>query len=203
MDYNNLKSFLSCRSKASKINLWSLNNNLKLREPCWRIKINVLTALIKSWSGHTVLVISSMISQLHADSTSFSTTWKELYRHQLPMLLYYQVKFVMVSQLQSLVTLATSITPDGVIFVLMKGQRTPWYIFGLVLVISCYIPIYMGFKSPDNPGAEYAYYTIFPGLFNIGWAALQISHMSLVPSLTCSRKRRVIFYIYSRINLII
>lgn len=116
MDYNNLKSFLSCRSKAREINLWSLNNNLKLREPCWRIKINVLTALIKSWSGHTVLVISSMISQLHAGSTSFSTTWKELYRHQLPMLLYYQVKFVMVSQLQSLVTLVTSITPDGVIF---------------------------------------------------------------------------------------
>ena len=27
-------------------------------------------------------------------------------------------------------------------------------------------------------------------MYNIGWAALQISHMSLVPSLTCSRKRR-------------
>lgn len=70
------------------------------------------------------------------------------------------------------------------------GQRTPWYILGLVLVVSCYIPIYQTFNS-DNKNAEYAYYIVFPALFNVGWAALQISHMSLVPSLTCSRKRRV------------
>lgn len=101
----------------------------------------------------------------------------------------------MVLQPQLLVISVTNTTQDGVIFLLIQGQRTPWYIFGLVLVITCYIPIYQGFKSPDNPGAEYAYYTIFPGLFNIGWAALQISHMSLVPSLTCSRKRRVFFLI--------
>jgi Na+/melibiose symporter-like transporter len=71
------------------------------------------------------------------------------------------------------------------------GQRTPWYIFGLIFVFICYIPIYQGYKS-DNVSNEYAYYILFPGLFNVGWAALQISHMSLVPSLTCSRKRRVI-----------
>ncbi len=34
------------------------------------------------------------------------------------------------------------------------------------------------------------YYTLFPGIFNLGWASLQISHMSLVPQITCSRKRR-------------
>ena len=71
-----------------------------------------------------------------------------------------------------------------------KGQRTPWYIFGLVLVSICYVPIYQTFHS-DNKTNEYIYYTIFPSLFNIGWASLQISHMSLVPALTCSRKRRV------------
>lgn len=70
------------------------------------------------------------------------------------------------------------------------GQRSPWYVLGLVLVVSCYIPIYQTFIS-DNKSNEYAYYIIFPAIFNIGWAALQISHMSLVPSLTCSRKRRV------------
>lgn len=69
------------------------------------------------------------------------------------------------------------------------GQRSPWYVLGLVLVVSCYIPIYQTFIS-DNKNNEYAYYIIFPAIFNIGWAALQISHMSLVPSLTCSRKRR-------------
>lgn len=29
------------------------------------------------------------------------------------------------------------------------GQRTPWYVIGLVLVVSCYIPIYQTFQS-DN-----------------------------------------------------
>lgn len=73
---------------------------------------------------------------------------------------------------------------------IIKGQRTPWYIFGLVMVVICYLPIYHTFNS-DNKLWEYAYYITFPSLFNVGWAALQISHMSLVPSLTCSRKRRV------------
>lgn len=34
------------------------------------------------------------------------------------------------------------------------------------------------------------YYILFPSLFNVGWAACQVSHMSLVPSLTISRVRR-------------
>ena len=45
----------------------------------------------------------------------------------------------------------------------------------------------------------YAYFQTFPQLecqfwvlFNVGWASLQISHMSLVPALSCSRKRRVV-----------
>lgn len=71
------------------------------------------------------------------------------------------------------------------------GQRKPWYIAGLILVVSCFIPLFSGFQSDSTP-VMYAFYTIFPSFFNIGWAALQISHMSLVPSLTCSRKRRVL-----------
>ena len=70
------------------------------------------------------------------------------------------------------------------------GQRKPWYIAGLILVFSCFIPLFSGFKG-ESENAQYAFYTVFPGIFNIGWAALQISHMSLVPALTCSRKRRV------------
>ncbi len=75
------------------------------------------------------------------------------------------------------------------------GQRKPWYLIGLVLVIVCFIPLYSGFSS-DSTAAQYAFYTIFPGVFNFGWASLQISHMSLVPSLTCSRKRRVHFFLF-------
>lgn len=47
------------------------------------------------------------------------------------------------------------------------GQRSPWYVLGLVLVVSCYIPIYQTFIS-DNKSNEYAYYIIFPAIFNIG-----------------------------------
>ena len=54
----------------------------------------------------------------------------------------------------------------------------------------CYLPIYQKYRN-ENVAYEYLYYAVFPGVFNIGWASLQISHMSLVPSLTCSRKRRV------------
>ena len=75
------------------------------------------------------------------------------------------------------------------------GQRKPWYIGGLVLVIIGYIPIYSGFTT-DNIALMYAFYTIFPSLFNFGWASLQISHMSLVPALTCSRKRRVSVFLF-------
>ena len=75
------------------------------------------------------------------------------------------------------------------------GQRKPWYIVGLVLVCICYVPLWSGF-STDNVPAMYAFYTIFAGIFNFGWASLQISHMSLVPSLTCSRKRRVTFPLF-------
>jgi len=75
------------------------------------------------------------------------------------------------------------------------GKRKPWYIVGLILVVTCFVPLFSGFQS-DSVAIEYSFYTIFPGLFNIGWAALQISHMSLVPSLTCSRKRRVLLFLF-------
>ena len=75
------------------------------------------------------------------------------------------------------------------------GKRKPWYIVGLILVVICFVPLFSGFKS-DSTAIQYTFYTVFPGLFNIGWAALQISHMSLVPSLTCSRKRRVSLFLF-------
>ncbi len=52
--------------------------------------------------------------------------------------------------LQLLVIYLIDITPDGVIILLKIGQRTPWYVFGLVLVLTCYIPIFQGFQSGDG-----------------------------------------------------
>lgn len=75
-------------------------------------------------------------------------------------------------------------------FISKAGKRTPWYVFGLITILICFVPIFSPFRS-DSSTYEYLYYSCFPAMFNVGWACLQISHMSLVPSLTCSRKRRV------------
>lgn len=69
------------------------------------------------------------------------------------------------------------------------GKRTPWYIFGFVLVTICFVFIFRENNSTDK-GARIAYYVFFPSAFNVGWASVQVAHMSLVPSLTLSRKTR-------------
>jgi len=69
------------------------------------------------------------------------------------------------------------------------GKRTPWYIFGFVLVTVCFVFIFREFDT-ESSGMRIFYYTFFPAAFNVGWAAVQVAHMSLVPSLTLSRKTR-------------
>lgn len=57
-----------------------------------------------------------------------------------------------------------------------------------------YFPIYQNIKqlNPEvTKEGETSYYVTFMCIVNIGWAAVQIGHMSLVPSLTYSIKRRV------------
>jgi Na+/melibiose symporter-like transporter len=72
------------------------------------------------------------------------------------------------------------------------GKRIPWYLFGIFIVTVSFLPIFLPLVKVTTPPdwQDYLYYISFPSLFNVGWAAVQISHMSLVPSLTCSRKRR-------------
>jgi Na+/melibiose symporter-like transporter len=77
------------------------------------------------------------------------------------------------------------------------GSRTPWYIFGSLIVLPSFFALFLHpFKpipkeSQDvdgnaTPTGEFIYYMIFPAVFNIGWASVQISNMSLVNSLTYS-----------------
>jgi len=75
------------------------------------------------------------------------------------------------------------------------GKRTPWYIGGFILTTLSWVFIFT--KNPFNDwfgvnsvALEVFYYLFFPTIFNVGWAAVQVSHMSLVPSLTLSRKTR-------------
>jgi Na+/melibiose symporter-like transporter len=73
------------------------------------------------------------------------------------------------------------------------GSRIPWYIFGTLFVIPCFMGI---FTDPtfilDNlsEGGRNAWYITLPGLFNVGWAAVQISHMAIVNDLSYSNRMR-------------
>ena len=73
------------------------------------------------------------------------------------------------------------------------GKRLPWYIFGSILTFFTlpgnFVALDLIWKGAPN-GFVWFYYLFFPCLSNVGYAAIQISHFSLCPSLTCSRKRR-------------
>ena len=68
------------------------------------------------------------------------------------------------------------------------------YYFGFVTVCVSFWFIFLPCQFckwfEDTTAVRLIYYITFPSLFNVGWAACQVSHMSLVPSLTISRVRR-------------
>lgn len=79
------------------------------------------------------------------------------------------------------------------------GSRTPWYIFGTFIVIPSFFALFLHpFSQIENqdqdgnatPTNELIYYLIFPAIFNIGWASVQIANMSIVNSLTYSTQKR-------------
>ena len=70
------------------------------------------------------------------------------------------------------------------------GKRKPWYIVGTLIVP---VSFFFVFEDcyPCNAVSESSkvvvaiiWYCFFASLFNIGWASIQISHMSLIPSLS-------------------
>ena len=75
------------------------------------------------------------------------------------------------------------------------GKRTPWYIFGTILMLlnvlvyqDCY-----ACNSVDEDSrliVEVFWYSIMIALDNMGWACIQISHMSLIPALTPSKEKK-------------
>lgn len=64
------------------------------------------------------------------------------------------------------------------------GKRTPWYLAGTILVVPCFagIWVYPEFiNGPDkSASAQAAWYLILPALLSVGWASVEISHMSIV-----------------------
>lgn len=73
------------------------------------------------------------------------------------------------------------------------GKRTPWYIGGtFVVIISFTLMFQSDYVLPKNTPSwlETFYFIINPSIFNIGWAAVQVSHMSLLPSISLSKKKQ-------------
>lgn len=70
------------------------------------------------------------------------------------------------------------------------------YIGGFLMVIPCFILIFQDCLICKTGGPEYVkiiYYCFFPSVFNIGWAFMQVSHMSMVCNLTNCQIRKLIF----------
>ena len=81
------------------------------------------------------------------------------------------------------------------------GQRIPWYCIGYVIV-SCTFPFIFRCVNYGRVG-DLVYYATFAGLFNVGWAFCQISHMSLVPAVSCSKTNRVFYLSFRQDSIII
>ena len=78
------------------------------------------------------------------------------------------------------------------------GQRTPWYIFGSIIVLPTWIayfsyPTFINNLDGTPAASQHAkdlWYVIMPALCNAGWASTQIANMSIVNSITRSTKHR-------------
>ena len=85
------------------------------------------------------------------------------------------------------------------------GKRTPWFIAGSILIIPSFLLTFntwflihmvwgVGENSICSPDTYkflvYLYFITLPALFNIGWAFVQISSMSLVVAITYDQKQR-------------
>jgi len=66
------------------------------------------------------------------------------------------------------------------------GRRNFWYYFGFTFVNICFLGIFTnpGFIPPYPSQASKAWYLTMPAIFNVGWASVQIAHLSIVNSLT-------------------
>ena len=72
------------------------------------------------------------------------------------------------------------------------GKRKAWHLIGTVFVMASFPFIFMEIVGMENPNlsTQMIYYTIFVILFQFGWAAVQISHLSIIPDLTKHESQR-------------
>jgi Na+/melibiose symporter-like transporter len=64
------------------------------------------------------------------------------------------------------------------------GKRKPWFFIGTLIVIPTFLgifayPPFINNGKVDN-WVKNTWYLVLPALFNVGWASVQIAHMSIV-----------------------
>lgn len=74
-------------------------------------------------------------------------------------------------------------------FNLCWGKRNTFYIVGSIIVIPSFLCI---FTAPNwsNAICKDMWYIVWPMIFNVGWACVQVSHMAVVNSLTFVQDKR-------------
>ncbi|XP_033334135.1 major facilitator superfamily domain-containing protein 12 isoform X2 [Megalopta genalis] len=80
-------------------------------------------------------------------------------------------------------------TPIFGILVDRYWKKKTWHVVGSVLVILTFPVIFGGFVEPASTAVMVVYVTSIT-LFQTGWAAVQISHLSMIPALTNSQLAR-------------
>ena len=78
------------------------------------------------------------------------------------------------------------------------GRRKLWNAMGVVIVVLCFLGVFgfcfvCNFITGRNPTSneKTASFSVFAALFNVGWAAVQVSHMAMVPELSHDDGERV------------
>lgn len=80
-------------------------------------------------------------------------------------------------------------TPVFGVLVDRYAKKKVWHIIGSVLVAVTFPVIFGGFAEPTN-AAVMVVYVLSITAFQTGWAAVQISHLSMIPALTNSSLAR-------------
>jgi Na+/melibiose symporter-like transporter len=74
------------------------------------------------------------------------------------------------------------------------GRRKLWNLIGLAIVVVCFGSLFgawdFGFARLSSAGRT-GFYATMASLFNCGWAAVQVSHMAMVPELSTRDSERV------------
>ena len=73
------------------------------------------------------------------------------------------------------------------------GRRKSWHLVGVISVLISFPFMFNLCITCENTEqwALFYYYAPFVVIFQFGWAATQISHLSLIPQLTSSKNERV------------